>query len=647
MPETIQITVNHQLKVNFPTGITYLEVLEKLPKPFHQGVGIKVNGQLKDIREPIKENIEAEVLTFETREGQDIFHHSTAHLMAQAVKELFPTAKVAIGPPIDDGFYYDFEYERPFTPEDLVKIENKMKELAKADEPYLREEISRDKAVDLFQKTGEDYKVEIVEDLDPSSAITLYHQGSFTDLCRGPHLPSTGRIPAFKLLHTAGAYWRGDEKNKMLQRIYGTSFPSQEALDQYLNRLEEIKKRDHRKLGRELDLFSIHEEVGPGLVLWHPKGAMVRKTIEDYWREEHLENGYELVSTPHIARIDLWKKSGHLEFYKENMFSPIEVDGADFELKPMNCPFHILIFKSRIRSYRDLPIRFAELGTVYRYERSGVLHGLMRVRGFTQDDAHLFCRLDQIEEEILKVILFTQATLSKFGFDEYEIYLSTRPDHYVGSLENWEKATAALEKGLKDSGLSYEIDPGGGAFYGPKIDLKIKDVLGRSWQCSTIQVDFALPQRFDITYRGTDGKEHQPIMIHRALMGSIERFFGVLIEHYAGAFPAWLAPVQVSVIPITDKQHPYANQLSAELEKKNIRFEIDSRNEKLGQKIREAQVQKIPYMLIVGEKEVQARQISIRKRNGEELKSQTLDQFISIFNQDINSVGVADGVNEI
>ncbi len=636
MADTIQITVNHQLKVEFSKGISFLEVLEKLPEPYRHGIGVKVAGEPKDLREPVREDTEIDLLTFDSREGQDIFHHSTAHLMAQAVKDLFPTAKVAIGPPIDDGFYYDFEYERPFTPEDLVKIEDRMKALAKADQSYIREEVSREKALGLFKEMGEDYKIDVIERLDSSTPITLYHQGPFTDLCRGPHLPSTGRIPAFKLLHTAGAYWRGDEKNKMLQRIYGTSFPSQEALDQYMVRLEEIKKRDHRKLGRELDLFSTHEDIGPGLILWHPRGAMIRKVIEDFWREQHLKDGYELVSTPHIARLDLWKKSGHLEFYKENMFSPMEVEGGEFELKPMNCPFHILIFKSRIRSYRDLPVRFAELGTVYRFERSGVLHGLLRVRGFTQDDAHLFCRLDQIEEEILKVIQFTLFVLKTFGFHEYEIYLSTRPGQFVGTIENWEKATHALEKSLKSSNLPYQIDEGGGAFYGPKIDLKIKDVLGRSWQCSTIQVDFALPERFDISYRGTDGKEHQPIMIHRALMGSMERFFGVLIEHYAGAFPTWLAPVQTVIIPITDKQHAYAKKLQDELKKRNVRVDIDFRNEKLGQKIREAQLQKTPYMLILGEKEEQAGQISIRKRSGEELKGKTLSDFIDLIGQDLN-----------
>jgi threonyl-tRNA synthetase len=644
MPETIQITVNRQHQQKFPKGTQFLEILEKLPEPYHQGVGVKVNGEVRDLREPILQDTDLELVTFDSREGQDIFHHSSAHLMAQAVKELFPKVKLAIGPPIDDGFYYDFEVETPFTPEDLEKIEKKMKELARKDNPYIREEISKDQAMDRFIKEGENYKIDIIKDLDPAAPITLYHQGGFTDLCRGPHLPSTGRIPAFKLLHTAGAYWRGDEKNKMLQRIYGTSFPTQEALDQYLNRLEEIKKRDHRKVGRELDLFSIHEEIGPGLVLWHPKGALIRKTIEDYWREQHLKDGYELVGTPHIARIDLWKKSGHLEFYKENMFSPIEVEGADYELKPMNCPFHILIFKSRIRSYRDLPIRFAELGTVYRYERSGVLHGLLRVRGFTQDDAHLFCRIDQIEAEISKVIQFTLSTLKRFGFDQYEVYLSTRPEKFVGEPEKWEIATNALEKGLKGSGLAYQVDEGGGAFYGPKIDLKIKDVLGRAWQCSTIQVDFNLPERFNITYRGTDGKEHQPIMIHRALMGSIERFFGVLIEHYAGAFPTWLAPVQALVIPISEKQLPYAESISAELKKLNVRVDVDTRNEKLGQKIREAQVQKTPYMLIVGDKEVLANQVSIRKRTGEELKGQTLDQFIAILNQDLNSVEIESGI---
>ena len=560
-----------------------------------------------------------EPIFFSSPEGQEVYRHSSAHILAQAVKELFPKVKLAIGPPIEDGFYYDFDLGRPFTPEDLEKIERKMKEIIAAHYPFERKVLSKEEAIRFFEERGENYKVELIRELPEDEIVTVYRQGPFTDLCRGPHVFSTQHVAAFKLLTTAGAYWRGDERNPMLQRIYGTSFPTQEALDAHLKRLEEIKRRDHRRLGKDLDLFNMIDEIGPGLVIWHPKGALVRKLIEDFWREQHLRHGYDFVYSPHIARLDLWRRSGHLDFYRENMYAPMSIDGIDYELKPMNCPFHIMIYKSHLRSYRDLPIRLAELGTVYRYERSGVLHGLMRVRGFTQDDAHLFCRPDQIEQEILNVLDLTVFTLNTFGFNEYEIYVSTRPEKSVGSLENWERATSALESALKTKGMPYRIDPGEGVFYGPKIDLKIKDVLGRAWQCTTVQIDFNLPERFNLSYIGEDGKEHQPIMIHRALMGSIERFFGVLIEHYAGAFPFWLAPVQVKVLPITDQQHDYARDVAGTLTAAGFRVETDLRNEKVGLKIREAELAKIPYMVILGAREAQGRRLSVRKRSGDNL----------------------------
>ena len=457
---------------------------------------------------------------------------------------MFPAAKPAIGPAIDDGFYYDFDMDSPFTPEDLTAIEKKMSEIIKKNNPFVRKNIPKKDAIDLFKKMGEDYKVELISEI-ADEEMSIYEEGGFVDLCRGPHVFSTGAIKAFKLLSIAGAYWRGNEKNKMLQRIYGTAYDSKEKLKEHLDFLEEVKKRDHRKLGKELDLFSVSEDIGPGLILWHPNGAIIRKTIEDFWRDEHYKADYKLLYSPHIAKLNLWQKSGHLDFYRENMYSPMEIEGVDYELKPMNCPFHISVYKSSLRSYREFPVRYAELGTVYRYERSGVLHGLLRVRGFTQDDAHIFCREDQMEDEILNILDFTLFILKTFGFDSYDVYLSTRPEKYVGTQENWEKATNALRQALEKKGLSYQVDPGEGVFYGPKIDIKIKDSLNRYWQCSTIQVDFNNPERFDINFRGSDGKDHRPIMIHRALMGSLERFFGVLIEHYAGIFPLWLAPVQI------------------------------------------------------------------------------------------------------
>ena len=546
--------------------------------------------------------------------GYDLetIRHSTAHVMAHAVKNLFPDVKFAIGPAIEDGFYYDFDVKEPFTPEDLEKISAEMENVIKAGKPFVRKEISRDEALKLF--ANEPYKLELIKDLPEGEVISIYEEGDFVDLCRGPHIGSAGDIKAFKLLKTSGAYWRGDEHKQMLQRIYGTAFAKKKDLDDYLAMLEEAEKRDHRKLGKELDLFSIQDEAGPGLVFWHPKGALIRKIIEDYWRNEHLANGYELVVTPHIARRDLWNTSGHLDFFSEGMFAPMEVEGDPYLLKPMNCPFHLLIYKSRVRSYRELPIRWAELGTVYRYERSGALQGLTRVRGFTQDDAHIICSREQLDSETKRVLQFVLKTLSHFGFNEYDIYLSTKPEKYVGEDDVWEQATDALRAALDAQGLPYKIDEGGGAFYGPKIDVKIKDAMGRAHQCSTIQVDFNEPERFDITYIGQDNTQHRPIMIHRALLGSLERFFAVLIEHYAGAFPLWLAPVQAVVIPIADRHVEYAQKVAADLRAGGFRVDVDDRNEKTGYKIREAQVHKIPYMLVVGDREAETGAVSVRSR---------------------------------
>lgn len=561
--------------------------------------------------------------------------HSASHIMAQAVKQLYPEVKLAIGPAIEDGFYYDFDKPTPFIPEDLEKISAKMKEIVKQNLKFERFEKPRQEAIDYFQQKDEKYKVELIQYL-PDEKVSFYQQGDFVDLCKGPHVGYTGSVKHFKLLSIASAYWRGDEKRESLQRIYGTVFFTREDLDNYLHLLEEAKARDHRKLGKELDLFSIHEEAGPGLIFWHPKGALIRKIVEDFWKDEHLKNGYELLNTPHIAKLDLWKTSGHWNFYRENMYSPMDIEGQDYMLKPMNCPFHILVYKSRLRSYRDLPLRYAELGTVYRYERSGVLHGLMRVRGFTQDDAHIYCTVEQLEAEIVKVIEFVLFVLRTFGFSEYEVYVSTRPEKYAGELELWDKATDALKKALEKVGLAYEVDPGEGVFYGPKIDLKIKDCLGRSWQCSTIQVDFNLPQAFQVEYISAENKSAQPVMIHRALMGSLERFFGVLIEHYKGAFPPWLSPEQVRVMTITDKQDDFAREVLTALREQGIRAGLDLRNEKLGLKIREAQLAKIPYMLVIGEKEKENKSVTLRRRNSQEQKIYSIVEFIDVARKEIS-----------
>ncbi len=602
----------------------------------NQAIAVKVNGQLKDLSSiySLNGDEEVEIILPKDPEGLEILRHSVAHIMAHAVKMLFPEVQVTIGPAIEDGFYYDFDRDIPFTEEDLQKIEKKMHEIIKSRQPFIRKELSKEEAIDLFKSLGESYKIEIINEINDDK-VSIYEEGDFIDLCRGPHIPHTGIVRAFKLLSVAGAYWRGNERNKMLQRIYGTAFPTKQELDEYLKFLEEVKKRDHRKLGKQLKLFEISDDIGPGLIIWLPNGAIVRKVIEDFWRDEHLKAGYQLLYTPHIAKLDLWRKSGHLDFYKENMFSPMEIDEIFYQLKPMNCPFHIQVYKSELRSYRELPLRFAELGTVYRYERSGVLHGLLRVRGFTQDDAHIFCSEEHLEDEIQKVLDFTVFMLSTFGFSSYEIYISTRPEKYVGNLENWDRATLALEQALKNRGLTYHIDPGEGVFYGPKIDIKIRDVLNRSWQCSTIQVDFNIPERFDITYRGKDGKEHRPIMIHRALMGSLERFMGVLIEHYAGAFPLWLAPVQIEVMSISEKHVEYATKIYNRLIKEDFRVKLNVDNEKIGYKIRQATLNKIPYMVIVGDNEVESRKITVRKRDGENFELLEFEKFIEFLNTDI------------
>ncbi len=626
---TVKLTFPDGSVREYPRGTTPQQILEEMPPQFRKKVlAAKLNDKILELNRPIEEDGEFRFLTFEDKDGKYVFWHSSAHLMAQAIKRLFPEAKLGIGPPIEDGFYYDIELDRPITPEDFEKIEKEMAKIVDEDYPIIRKVLPRDKALEFFKQIHEDLKIELINDLPEDEVITAYSQGEFTDLCRGPHLLSTGKIGKhFKLLSVAGAYWRGDEKNKMLQRVYATSYPKKKMLEEHLHRIEEAKKRDHRKLGKQLDLFSIQESIGNGLILWHPKGARVRRIMEQFWIDEHYKHGYELVYTPHVAKLQLWETSGHTGFYRENMFPPMVMDDVEYQLKPMNCPFHITIYKSHLRSYRDLPIRLAEFGTVYRYERSGVLHGLMRVRGFTQDDAHIFCTPEQLTDEIVKVLDLVIYILQTFGFNEYDVYLSTRPEKYVGTLENWDAATRALQNALEVKGLAYEIDPGEGVFYGPKIDIKIRDVLGRSWQCSTVQVDFNLPERFDMEYIGEDGKPHRPIMVHRALFGSLERFFGILIEHYAGAFPLWLAPVQVVVLPIADRHHNYANRIYQELRNANVRVEVDTRNEKVGFKIREAEVNKIPYMVIVGDKEVENQTLSVRHKGEGDLGSMTLDEF--------------------
>ncbi|MBU1566963.1 MAG: threonine--tRNA ligase [Proteobacteria bacterium] len=625
----ITVTLSEGESITVAAGTTVQEALASLlsNKQRKQTVAAMIGGVIADYTTSLHTDTVLTPIQIDDAAALDILRHSTAHIMALAVREIFgQDVKIAIGPSIDNGFYYDFLRNEPFSPEDFAVIEAKMEELVRRALPFQKTEMSSSEAIKKFSTDQETFKVELIKDLQ-TEAVSLYHVGEFTDLCRGPHLPNTSFIKAFKLLRVAGAYWRGDETREVLQRIYGTAFFDKKDLKKYLSDLEEAKKRDHRKLGKELQLFTIRDEIGPGLILWQPKGAQLRRLIEDFWKDEHYRHDYELLYTPHIARQDLWKTSGHLDFYSENMYSSMDIDEVKYQLKPMNCPFHIGVFNNDKRSYRELPIRWCELGTVYRYERAGALHGLLRVRGFTQDDAHIFCRPDQLEDEILNILDLNLHILRSFGFSDYDIYLSTRPAKYVGSDENWEKATEALKLALENRDLEFMIDPGEGVFYGPKIDIKIKDQLGRSWQCSTIQVDFNLPERFHMHYTGADNTDHQPIMIHRALMGSLERFIGVLIEHYAGAFPLWFSPVQARILNITDDQAEYCEEVYLQLRKAGVRIEKDLRNEKLNYKIREAQVAKIPYMLIVGDKEKTDQTVTVRMRDGANLPPMTISEF--------------------
>ena len=564
----------------------------------------------------------------------ETLRHSTSHIMAQAVIELFPGVKLGIGPAIENGFYYDFDMPEQITPEDLPKIEKKMREIIKANQKFKRTEMGKEEAIKLMEERGEKYKIELLHEIEDEK-VSLYQNGDFIDLCRGPHLESTGQIKAFKLLSIAGAYWHGIETNPVMQRIYGAAFNTQKELDDYLKSLEEAKKRDHRRLGKELDLFSIHEEAGTGFVYYHPKGAVIKNIIEDFLRKENLKRGYELVSIPHIAKVDLWNTSGHTNYYRENMYF-MQIDEQDYVIKPMNCPGHILIYKRKTVSYRDLPIRYFELGTVYRYEKSGVLHGLLRVRGFTQDDPHIFCRLDQLEEEILSVLEFVDYVMRVFKF-EYEVNLSTRPEKFAGTVENWDKATEILQRALQDRNIPFQVDPGAGVFYGPKIDIKLKDAIGRLWQGPTIQVDFNLPERFNLTYTAEDGSKKTPVMVHRAILGSIERFFGALIEHFAGVFPLWLAPVQVMVMPIADRHNEYAQEITKKLKERELRVETDLRREKIGAKIRDAQMQKVPYMLILGDKEAKENMVAVRHRTKGDLGAKKLKEFLSMLREEIDS----------
>ncbi len=623
-------------KYEFEDGITIKEIITALEgegKKIKGVIGGVLEGEVIDIHTPIRKSGSLRFITKKDKESLELLRHSLAHIMAQALKELYGDENVhlGIGPTTENGFYYDVEIEgKRLTEEDLPVIEQKMKEIIERNCPVERKELPREEAIELFEKKREIYKIDIIKHQIPENEpISVYTQCDFIDLCRGPHIPSTGEAGAFKLISLAGAYWRGKEGNPMLQRIYGVAFWTEKELKKYLNILEEAKKRDHRKLGKELELFIISEDVGGGLALWLPKGAIIRNEIESQWKEEHIKRGYKLVYTPHVGKEQLWKTSGHVDFYRENMFPEMNIEEEGYFVKPMNCPFHVEIYKSKQRSYKELPIRLAELGTVYRYERSGVLHGLMRVRGFTQDDAHIICREDQVEKEIQDVLHLILDTLRSYGFEEFKVYLSTRPEKSVGDDRMWDVATNSLRKAIESVGLDYEIDEGGGAFYGPKIDVKIKDAIGRLWQCSTVQFDFNLPERFDMYYIGEDNQRHRPYMIHRAIFGSIERFIGVLIEHYAGLLPLWLSPVQAVVIPISDVHLPYAREVKEKLEKEGLRVEIDERNERMNKKIRDAELQKVPYMLIVGDREMENKTVSLRTKKKGNMGNLTIEEFIN------------------
>ncbi|WP_296971746.1 threonine--tRNA ligase [Tepidanaerobacter sp. EBM-38] len=624
--EQVKVSLKDGVEKVYQKGITLLEIAENISRKLgKEALAAKVDGVIKDLSSKVDKDCNVQFLTFEDEEGRKVFWHSSSHVMAQAVKRLFPETKLAIGPAIDEGFYYDFDRDESFTPSDLEKIEQEMAKIIAEDYAFCRKNVSKEEAIEELNKINEPYKVELVEALPEGAPISFYQQGEFKDLCAGPHIPSTGRIKAFKLTSLAGAYWRGDEHNKMLQRIYGISFPKKSMLDEYLTRIEEAKKRDHRKLGKELDLFSIHEE-GPGFPFFHPKGMIIWNLLTDFWRKEHSKRGYQEIKTPIILNEELWRRSGHWDHYKENMYFT-KIDDMNYAVKPMNCPGGILMYKTDSRSYRDLPIRLGELGLVHRHELSGVLHGLMRVRCFTQDDAHIFMMPSQIEDEIIGVIDLVDYFYQIFGF-EYNVELSTRPENSMGSDELWDQATAALQGALDKKGMSYKINEGDGAFYGPKIDFHLKDSLGRTWQCGTIQLDFQMPERFDLSYIGADGEKHRPVMIHRVIFGSIERFIGILIEHYAGAFPVWLAPVQARILPISEKHMDYAYKVKKQLEEAGIRVEVDERNEKIGYKVRDAQMKKIPYMLVVGDKEANENTVSVRTREKGDVGQKPVETFI-------------------
>ncbi|HTC66626.1 MAG TPA: threonine--tRNA ligase [Candidatus Acidoferrum sp.] len=655
--DQIHVTLPDGKVQEVPKGTTPLEIARKisprladaaLVARISAGNGVPATNaenqsELIDLRRPLDYDVKLQILTEKDADALYVFRHSAAHLLAAAVTELFPDVKLGIGPPIDTGFFYEFLREQPFTPEDLVKIEAKMRQLAAQDLPNERKLLSKPEAIELYKKTNQIFKCELVEEKATEPMVSFYTTGKFIDFCRGPHIPSTKRITAFKLMSVAGAYWKGQEANPQLQRIYAAAFYTQKELDEYLRRLEEAKRRDHRKLGVELDLFSIQEEAGPGLIFWHPKGGLIRKIMEDWLRDELLRRGYDLVVTPHVMKLDLWKTSGHTGYYRDNMFGPVEVEKTDYQLKPMNCPGHILIYKAKMKSYRDLPVRLAELGTVYRYERSGVLHGLLRVRGFTQDDAHIFCMPSQIESEVEACLDFAFAVMKTFGFDKFEVELSdwdaSHPENYAGKPEDWLRATAALADTMTRMNIPFKKIEGEAAFYGPKIDVKLIDAIGRSWQLTTVQFDFNLPARFGLQYIGEDGAKHEPLMVHRALLGSVERFFGILIEHYAGAFPLWLAPVQVEVCPVSEKVADYARHVTDTLKRHGFRVHLDDRNEKLPAKIRDAQLQKIPYMLVLGPKESDAGTISVRHRTKGDLGPKPLPEVIESLTKEVDSKG--------
>ncbi|HHV83180.1 threonine--tRNA ligase [Tepidanaerobacter syntrophicus] len=627
----MKVTLKGGVEKLYKKGISLLEIAQDIsPRLAKEALIAKVDGKAKDLSVKVDEDCNVEILTFEDEEGRKAFWHSTSHVMAQAVKRLFPETKLAIGPAIDEGFYYDFDRDESFTPSDLEKIENEMAKIVAEDYPFCRIDVTKEEALSEFKKMGEPYKVELIEALPEDAPISFYQQGEFKDLCAGPHIPSTGKIKAFKLTSLAGAYWRGDERNKMLQRIYGISFPKKSMLDEYLKRIEEAKKRDHRKLGRELDIFSLHEE-GPGFPFFHPNGMVIWNLLTDFWRKEHTKRGYKEIKTPIILNEELWRRSGHWDHYKENMYFT-QIDGENYAVKPMNCPGGILMYKTDSHSYRDLPIRLGELGLVHRHELSGVLHGLMRVRCFTQDDAHIFMTPSQIEDEIIGVIDLVDYFYQIFGF-EYNVELSTRPENSMGSDELWEQATSALQGALEKKGMPYKINEGDGAFYGPKIDFHLKDSLGRTWQCGTIQLDFQMPERFDLTYIGQDGEKHRPVMIHRVIFGSIERFIGILIEHYGGAFPVWLAPVQAKILPISEKHLDYAYKVKKQLDAAGIRAEVDERNEKIGYKVRDAQMKRIPFMLVTGDKEASENTVSVRTREKGDTGSKPIEEFINEVNE--------------